>query len=87
MAHLIQLFSLHSKRPSPLRDIGDLPRHFSTALRRAISFSLPYPGIARAPGGVPIVVDGKLVGAIGVSGGNADQDSQVAGAGAAAPNN
>jgi uncharacterized protein GlcG (DUF336 family) len=30
---------------------------------------------------VPLVVDGKLVGAIGVSGGNGDQDMQVAGAG------
>ena len=30
------------------------------------------------PGGLPLVVDGKL---IGVSGGNGDQDTQVAGAG------
>lgn len=33
-------------------------------------------------GGVPIVVDGKIVGAIGVSGGTAPQDGQVANAGA-----
>jgi glc operon protein GlcG len=44
-------------------------------------FFLTFPGVAGAPGGVPLVVDGKLVGAIGVSGGNGDQDLQVAGAG------
>ncbi len=35
-------------------------------------------------GGVPVRVDGQLVGAIGVSGGSADQDQRVALAGAAA---
>ena len=35
-------------------------------------------------GGVPIVVDGKIIGAIGVSGVTAPQDEQVAMAGAAA---
>jgi uncharacterized protein GlcG (DUF336 family) len=35
-------------------------------------------------GGVPIVVDGLLIGAIGVSGGSGEQDGQVATAGAAA---
>jgi glc operon protein GlcG len=47
-------------------------------------FFLTFPGVAGAPGGIPIVIDGKLVGAIGVSGGNGDQDTEVAGAGAAA---
>ncbi len=35
-------------------------------------------------GGIPLVVDGKIVGAIGVSGGSAQQDNQCATAGAAA---
>jgi uncharacterized protein GlcG (DUF336 family) len=35
-------------------------------------------------GGVPLLVDGELVGAIGVSGGSADDDRNVAEAGAAA---
>jgi uncharacterized protein GlcG (DUF336 family) len=35
-------------------------------------------------GGVPVSVDGSLVGAIGVSGGSADQDREIAAAGAAA---
>ena len=33
-------------------------------------------------GGVPIIADGRLVGAIGVSGGSVEQDEQVAKAGA-----
>jgi uncharacterized protein GlcG (DUF336 family) len=32
-------------------------------------------------GGVPLVVDGKIIGAIGVSGGSSDQDGTVAKAG------
>lgn len=35
-------------------------------------------------GGVPVIADGKIVGAIGVSGVTSDQDAQVAMAGAAA---
>jgi glc operon protein GlcG len=35
-------------------------------------------------GGVPIIVAGKVIGAIGISGGSAEQDGQVARAGAAA---
>lgn len=35
-------------------------------------------------GGIPIIADGKVVGAIGVSGGSVEQDGQVARAGAAA---
>jgi len=35
-------------------------------------------------GGVPVVVDGKVVGAVGVSGVTSEQDAQVAMAGAAA---
>ena len=38
-------------------------------------------GAAMSEGGVPIYVDGKIVGAIGVSGGSAEQDGQVAKAG------
>lgn len=35
-------------------------------------------------GGVPIILDGKVIGAIGISGGSVEQDGQVARAGAAA---
>lgn len=35
-------------------------------------------------GGVPVVVDGQVVGAVGVAGGSPDQDHEIAAAGAAA---
>lgn len=41
------------------------------------------PGVAAFGGGVPIRVDGELVGAIGASGGSAEEDAAVATAGAA----
>ena len=44
------------------------------------------PGMAALEGGVPIVVGGQVVGAIGVSGMLSTQDAQVAAAGLAALN-
>ncbi len=41
-------------------------------------------GAVPIEGGLPILVDGKVVGSIGVSGGTGEQDSQVAAAGLAA---
>lgn len=41
------------------------------------------PGVLPFEGGVPIVVDGHYVGAIGVSGGPAEMDEKIASAGAA----
>ena len=43
---------------------------------------LTLDGIIAIEGGVPIIQDGKIIGAIGVSGGAAAQDGQVAMAGA-----
>jgi uncharacterized protein GlcG (DUF336 family) len=45
---------------------------------------LAVKGITPLEGGVPIVVDGKIIGAIGVSGVASNQDADVAMAGAAA---
>ena len=42
------------------------------------------PGITPLEGGVPIIVDGKIIGGIGVSGVTSAQDAEVAIAGAAA---
>ena len=42
------------------------------------------PGVIGSPGGVPIEVGGKIIGAVGVSGVTGDQDEQCAKAGAAA---
>jgi glc operon protein GlcG len=41
-------------------------------------------GASPLEGGIPILVDGKIVGAVGVSGAASEQDAQVAQAGAAA---
>ena len=38
-------------------------------------------GASAIEGGIPLTVDGKVVGAIGVSGGSAEQDGVVAKAG------
>ena len=42
------------------------------------------PGVVASEGGVPIIVDGKLIGAIGCSGGTGQQDGVACTAGAAA---
>ena len=44
---------------------------------------LTLDGISAIEGGVPIIQDGKIIGAIGVSGGSSAQDGEVARAGAA----
>jgi uncharacterized protein GlcG (DUF336 family) len=45
------------------------------------------PGYSLIPGGFPIKIDGRQIGSIGVSGGNAEQDTQVAEAAFAVINN
>jgi uncharacterized protein GlcG (DUF336 family) len=42
---------------------------------------LSFPNVLPREGGIPFVVDGKVVGAIGVSGGKSSEDAQVAKAG------
>jgi len=46
--------------------------------------ALALPGAAALRGGVPIMVDGKVIGAIGVSGETPQEDEDIAKAGAAA---
>jgi len=56
------------------------------ALENAVKANVNYltlDGISALEGGVPIIEDGKIIGAIGVSGGTSAQDGQIAGAGAA----
>jgi glc operon protein GlcG len=43
---------------------------------------LALPGALPVEGGLPLIVDGKIIGAIGVSGGMSSQDAQCAQAGA-----
>ncbi len=57
---------------------------FTDSLAAGHQFFLTFEGICAAPGGLPLVADGKLIGAIGVSGGSGSQDDVVAEAGVAA---
>lgn len=44
---------------------------------------LKLPGALPVEGGLPLMLDGKIIGAIGVSGVTSQQDGQIAAAGAA----
>ena len=55
-----------------------------TALRAGNNYLLMMRGASGVPGGQPLLMDGKLIGAIGVSGATGAQDDQVAVVGAAA---
>ena len=57
---------------------------FTDILAAGHQFFLTFEGLCAAPGGLPLVADGKLIGAIGVSGGSGTQDEVVAEAGVAA---
>jgi glc operon protein GlcG len=59
-------------------------KFFYDGVEAGRAFFMTFPGVAVVPGGVPIIIEGKLVGAIGVSGGSGEQDVQVSSAGAAA---
>jgi uncharacterized protein GlcG (DUF336 family) len=67
--------SLKFKRPSKVFD--DLISGGKNSL-------LGLPGVTPIEGGIPLLADGKVIGAIGVSGGSSAQDAQVAQAGVAA---
>jgi uncharacterized protein GlcG (DUF336 family) len=51
------------------------------AINKGRVSALAFPGATPIEGGIPIMVDGRVIGGIGVSGVNADQDAQVAQAG------
>jgi glc operon protein GlcG len=67
--------ALDYRRPSKVFE--DLVAQGGIGLR-----TLALPGAAPFEGGVPIIADGKIIGAIGVSGGTSQQDGQVAKIGA-----
>ena len=56
-------------------------RAFVDAIAKGGPAVLSLGGIFASPGGVPIMVDGKVIGAVGVSGVTGDQDEQCAIAG------
>jgi len=64
--------ALAFKRPS---------KAFQDAVAGGNTSILKLPGAIATEGGIPLLVDGKIVGAIGVSGGTSAQDASVAAAG------
>jgi uncharacterized protein GlcG (DUF336 family) len=56
-------------------------RAFADVINKGGPATATLPGVFASPGGVPIMVDGKVTGAVGVSGVTGDQDEQCAKAG------
>ncbi len=67
--------SLKFKRPT---------KAFEDVIAGGRNAMLGLPGVTPIEGGFPLMADGKVIGAIGVSGGSSQQDAQVAQAGVAA---
>jgi len=67
--------ALKFKRPS---------KAFEDLINGGRNSLLGLPGLTPVEGGFPLMADGKVIGAIGVSGGSSQQDAQVAQAGVAA---
>src|SRR5262245_52792511 len=60
-------------------------RVFMDVINKGGPATATLPGVFASPGGVPIMVDGKVTGAVGVSGVTGDQDEQCAKAGLGSP--
>jgi uncharacterized protein GlcG (DUF336 family) len=56
-------------------------RVFADVINKGSPATATLPGVFASPGGLPIMVDGKVTGAVGVSGVTGDQDEQCAKAG------
>jgi glc operon protein GlcG len=56
-------------------------RAFADVINKGGPATATLPGVFASPGGVPVFVDGKVIGASGVSGVTGDQDEQCAKAG------
>jgi len=56
-------------------------RAFADAINKGSPATATLPGVFASPGGVPVMVDGRVIGAAGVSGVTGDQDEQCAKAG------
>ena len=57
-------------------------RVFMDVINKGGPATATLPGVFASPGGVPIMADGKVIGAVGVSGVTGDQDEQCSMAGA-----
>ena len=88
--HMVMLHKLDNTQYGSIR-VAELKAHSALDFRRPTKVfedliaqggiglrTLALPGAAPFEGGVPIIADGKIIGAVGVSGGTAPQDGQVA---------
>ena len=57
---------------------------YENAIQSGLNYILSVDGVIGSRGGIPLMQDGKIVGAIGVSGGTGSQDEVAAKAGVAA---
>src|SRR4051812_5956926 len=57
-------------------------RAFADAINKGSPATATLPGVFASPGGVPLMVEGKVIGAVGASGATGDQDEQCSLAGA-----
>ena len=57
---------------------------WSDSLAAGRTAIVTLPGVIAIEGGVPILADGRVIGALGVSGGSSEEDGQVAAVGLAA---
>jgi uncharacterized protein GlcG (DUF336 family) len=53
-------------------------RVFADVINKGGPATATLPGVFASPGGLPVFVDGKVIGAVGVSGVTGDQDEQCA---------
>ena len=56
---------------------------FETGIQNGLNYLITLDGVIGSRGGIPLIEGGKLIGAIGVSGGTGSQDEVAAKAGAA----
>ena len=56
---------------------------FETGIQNGLNYLITLDGIIASRGGIPLIADGKLIGAIGCSGGTGSQDEVACKAGAA----
>ena len=59
-----------------------MTRACADAINKGSPATATLPGVFASPGGVPLMVDGKVIGAVGASGVTGDQDEQCSMAGA-----
>lgn len=56
---------------------------FEAGIQSGLNYQITLDGVIGSRGGIPLIEDGKLIGAIGASGGTGSQDEAVSKAGAA----